>query len=47
MIYDITLPIAPAMPKLGKELTIVKLLLSQVSKGYRIIGIYEYLTFAL
>lgn len=32
MIYDITKPIAPAMPKLGKDLAIVKLLLSQVSK---------------
>lgn len=32
MIYDITKPIAPAMPKLGKGLAIVKLLLSQVSK---------------
>lgn len=32
MIYDITKPIAPVMPKLGKDLAIVKLLLSQVSK---------------
>lgn len=32
MIYDITKPVAPAMPKLGKDLAIVKLLLSQVSK---------------
>lgn len=32
MIYNITKPIAPAMPKLGKDLAIVKLLLSQVSK---------------
>lgn len=32
MIYDITKPIAPTMPKLGKDLAIVKLLLSQVSK---------------
>lgn len=32
MIYDITIPSAPAMPKLGKGLECIKLLLSQASK---------------
>ena len=32
MIYDITLPIAPAMPKIGKGMEILKLLLPQLSK---------------
>ena len=32
MIYDITKPVAPAMPNLGKGLECIKILLSQASK---------------
>ena len=32
MIYDITKPVAPAMPNLGKGTECIKILLSQASK---------------